>query len=63
MTKHWRWPLGALILCGAFVTWADGFGSLAPFAIVCIIWPARVGLIFEPRWSIDDELSEIQSWT
>jgi hypothetical protein len=62
--KQWRWFLvsaGTLALIHAAGTNNVTYGLL--LADVCaIFWAARVHVILEPRWSIDDELSEIQSW-
>ena len=62
--KHWRWLLitaGTVALIHAAGTSTVTYGLL--LADVCaIFWAMRVHVILEPRWSIDDELPEIQSW-
>lgn len=64
--KHaWRWV--AIAALGWAMIYAAGTHTIIQgllLADVCaVFWALRVHVILEPRWSIDDELIEISTWT
>lgn len=61
--KHWRWYLIGVAITTVFLTAPSVTIGFVPAGICLLLWASRIHVIYEPRWTIDDELPEILSWT
>jgi hypothetical protein len=63
MRRHWRWIVWVLMWPIAL----SMMPNVTPLYWLLLVtfagWAFHVRLILEPRWSIDDELDEIRSWS
>lgn len=61
--KHWRWYLIGAAVAIVFATAPSVIAGFTPAGMCLILWAIRMRVVMEPKWSIDDELAEISSWT
>ncbi len=61
--RHWRLYVWVLLWLIPLPYMPDVLVLYWPCMLILTAWVIRVDLVLEPKWSIDLELAEIQSWT